>query len=112
MLFKLRYQGDETRERNVFVQELNLEWEVLGEQEKRDLAENLRAAAGGLKRIDEESWVKVAWEHVPDLVQSRAVYIRAGLAYVPSKEQVSMIVAEFTSRLDKALEVRGSGMAI
>jgi DNA primase large subunit len=55
--------------------------------------------------IEEESYFKVDWERVPELVESRRVFLKGGKAYVPGREQLSMVVAEFTQRLDKALEV-------
>jgi DNA primase large subunit len=87
---------------------LNLEWEIVGEEKGR-WSEELRAAAGGFlkgERFESESWFKVDWERVPELVEGRRVFLRAGKAYVPGREQMSMVVAEFTGRLDKALEVR------
>ena len=89
-----------------FVESLSLDWEVVSEEEKRDFGEELRAAGGGYpKRIEEESYFKVDWERVPELVESRRVFLKGGKAFVPGREQASMVVAEFTSKLDKALEV-------
>ncbi|TVY18277.1 putative DNA primase large subunit [Lachnellula arida] len=106
MLFRLRFQADDARERMAFVEGLNLDWETVGDEERREFAEELRAAGGGYpKRIEEESYFKVDWERVPELVESRRVFLKAGKAYVPGREQLSMVVAEFTSRLDKALEL-------
>jgi len=106
MLFRLRFQGDDLKERQAFVEGLNLDWETVGEAEKIEYAEQLKAAAGGfLKRLDEESWFKVDWERVPELVEGRKVFLKGGKAYVPVREQLSMVVAEFTKRLDKNLEV-------
>ena len=106
MLFRLRFQNDDLRERQMFVESLNLDWENVTEDEKREYAEELRAAGGGYpKRMDEETYFKVDWERVPELVENRRVLLKAGKAYVPSREQLSMVVAEFTNRLDKALEV-------
>ncbi|KAN0114462.1 DNA primase, large subunit [Hyaloscypha variabilis] len=105
-LFRLRFMDNDAKERQVFVEGLNLEWEVVGEEEKMRWSEELRAAAGGfVKRMEEESWFKVDWERVPELVEGRKVFLRAGKAYVPGREQMSMVVAEFTARLDKALEM-------
>ena len=88
------------------MESLSLDWEVVSEDEKREFAEELKAAGGGYpKRIEEESYFKVDWERVPELVESRRVFLRSGRAYVPGREQSSMVVAEFTSKLDKALEV-------
>jgi DNA primase large subunit len=108
MLFRLRFMDNDVKERQVFVEGLNLEWEVVGEEEKGRWSEELRAAAGGFlkgERFESESWFKVDWERVPELVEGRRVFLRAGKAYVPGREQMSMVVAEFTGRLDKALEV-------
>ena len=105
MLFRLRFQ-DDAKERMAFVESLNLDWEVVGEEEKREFAEELKAAGGGYpKRIEEESYFKVDWERVPELAEGRRVFLRGGRAYVPGREQSSMVVAEFTGRLDNALEV-------
>jgi DNA primase large subunit len=105
-LFRLRFQNDDARERQAFVESLNFDWETVGEQEKRELGPELVAAGGGsVKRMDDESWFKVDWERVPELVETRKVLLKAGKAYVPGREQLGMVVAEFTTRLDKALEV-------
>lgn len=108
MLFRLRFQTDDLRERRSFVESLNFDWETISDAEKQELGPELRAAAGidaKYVKMEEESWFKVDWERVPELVESRRVLLKRGKAYVPSKEQTSMVVAEFTSRLDKALEV-------
>ena len=106
MLFRLRFQGDDVRERMSFVESLSLDWEVVSEEEKREFGEELKAAGGGYpKRIEEESYFKVDWERVPELVESRRVFLKGGRAYVPGREQASMVVAEFTSKLDKVLQV-------
>ncbi|KAH8815954.1 eukaryotic and archaeal DNA primase, large subunit-domain-containing protein [Xylogone sp. PMI_703] len=106
MLFRLRFQDDDVRDRQAFVASLNLDWEPVTEEEKRECWEQLKAAAGGfLKRIDEESWFKVDWERVPELVEGRKVFLKAGKAYVPGRDQLSLVVTEFTTRLEKALEL-------
>jgi DNA primase large subunit len=105
-LFRLRFGSDDLRERQAFVQTLALDWEVVGEEERGVLSEELRAAGGGFpKRIEEENYFKVDWERVPGLVEDRRVLVRGGKAYVPGREQASIVIAEFTRRLDQALEV-------
>ncbi|CCU80180.1 DNA primase large subunit [Blumeria hordei DH14] len=104
MLFRLRIQSDDTKERQAFIDGLNFDWEIVGDEEKINLADYLRAAGGGFpKRIEDESYYKVDWERVPELVDTRRVFLRAGKAYVPGREQLSMVVTEFTSHLEKAL---------
>ena len=48
---------------------------------------------------------QVRWTRVPDLVEKRRVLLKQGWAYVPSKEQSSIVFHEFEAQLLKALEV-------
>ena len=111
-LFKLRFQSDHTTERDAFVKSLQFDWDMVSEEEKRELAVELVAATPGLRRVDEESWFKVDFERVPELVESRRVLLRRGRAYVPVREQLSMILAEFTARLDRGLVVRHTSLPL
>lgn len=105
LLFRLRLNDDTARDRNAFIHSLNIDWELVSEEERNKYSSELTAMSGFRKGTEEESWYKVNWERVPDLIESRRVFLRAGTAYVPSKELPSMVVAEFTKRLDRALEV-------
>jgi DNA primase large subunit len=88
------------------VETLNLDWETVSNEERAMYAPQLQAAGGGFpKNIEEESFFKVDWERVPELVENRKVFLKAGKAYVPGRDQSSMVAAEFTSQLDKALLV-------
>lgn len=106
MLFKFRFQQDDSRERRAFIDSLNLDWEPVSEEERNEIAESLVSSTPGLRRLDDETWYKVDWEKVPELVERRVVFLKKGHAYVPGREQLSMIMAEFTARLERALEVR------
>ncbi|KAF3000804.1 hypothetical protein E8E13_006128 [Curvularia kusanoi] len=106
MLFQLRFKDDDHIERQSFVRSLNLEWDEVQEAEKRELKDQLLAAAGGsIKNREEQEWFKVDWEKVPMLVEQRRVFVKRGKAYVPQREQMSLVVAEFTKKLDEALEL-------
>lgn len=105
MLFKLRFQQDDGSERRGFVESLSLDWNVVAEEEKRELGDSLMAATPGLRRLEDENWFKVNWTKVPELVEHRKVLVRKGKAYVPMREQPSMIMTEFTTRLEKGLEL-------
>lgn len=50
--------------------------------------------------------IQVRWTRVADLVSSRRVFIAGGFAYVPMKEQLSLVITEFVARLTKSLDVR------
>lgn len=106
MLFRLRLADEGPTEKNAFIQSVNLDCEQVTEDERNKYRNELAAVTGFKKgSTEEETWIKVDWERVPDLVESRRVFVKAGKAYVPSKEQASMVVAEFTKRLDRALDV-------
>ena len=106
-LFRIRFQDADARERQSFVGGLDVAWEGVDEEEKRALREDLLAATPGLKaaEVDGGGWCKVDWEKVPELVEQRKVLVRRGKAYVPGREQMSMVVGEFSDRLAVALEV-------
>ncbi|KAJ5508884.1 DNA primase large subunit eukaryotic/archaeal [Penicillium freii] len=105
MLFRFRFQQDDSREKRAFIDSLNLDWEPVGDFEKTEIAENLLSSTPGLRRLDDETWYKVDWEKVPELIERRSVFLKKGKAYVPGREQLSMIMAEFTARLERALEL-------
>jgi DNA primase large subunit len=104
-LFRLRYKMDDARERQEFVNSLDFSWETVGEKEKTELAEELKAATGTTRKGEEEGFFKVEWEKVPELVEQRRILLKRGMAYVPVREQMSLVLAEFSKRLDQALEV-------
>ncbi|KAI0814401.1 DNA primase, large subunit [Xylaria sp. FL0064] len=110
MLFRLRLNEAGFREKDEFIQSINLDCERVTEDERNKYRDELAAVAGFKKGTEEETWVKVDWERVPDLVESRRVFLKAGKAYVPSKEQSSMVIAEFTKRLDRALDLTARGL--
>lgn len=48
---------------------------------------------------------QVHWTRVAELVEKRRVFLSGGTAWVPMREQVTLVVAEFQSRLSRDLEV-------
>lgn len=106
MLFRLRMSEDRADERAAFIQSLNLDWEPVSDEERREYAAELVATSGHRKgQPEDQGWCKVDWLRVPDLVESRRVFLRGGKAYVPAREQTSMVIAEFTERLERSLEL-------
>lgn len=109
-LFRLRFQTENARERQDFVASLSLDWEAVSDQEKCILAQDLLNATPNLKKSDIEDggWFKVDFETVTELVEARRIFVKGGKAYVPSKEQMSIVLAGFHDRLEQGLEVRYS----
>ncbi|KAL8694418.1 MAG: hypothetical protein Q9218_000910 [Villophora microphyllina] len=106
-LFRLRFQSETARERHDFVASLDLEWEAVSEWEKRSLAQDLLNATPGLKisDIDEGAWFKVDFETISELVEARRIFVKGGKAFVPTKEQMSIVLADFHDRLNRGLEL-------
>ncbi len=75
--------------------------------EKNNLREELTGANPSLRKtFDSEMFYKVHWTKVSDLVGKRRVFLAKGQAYVPMTQQISLVLAEFNSRLEQALDVR------
>ena len=103
-LFKLRLQQDDTLEKKAFIESLAMSWETVSDEEKDLWLDELKAATRIMKD-DEERWFKVDWEKVPELVERRQVLLKRGTAYVHVREQVSMVVSEFSRTLESGLEL-------
>ncbi|KAK3112669.1 DNA primase subunit pri2 [Teratosphaeriaceae sp. CCFEE 6253] len=103
-LFKLRMQWDDTRERKAFIDSLSMSWETVSDAEKTQWRAELKAATN-LYHNEDESWFKVPWESVPDLVERRQCLLKRGTAYVHVREQTTLVVNEFSRQLDTGLEL-------
>ena len=76
-------------------------------EEKAKFEKELRTCTppGQLAKFPQERFYKVRWTRVPRLVESRRVFLKGGMAYVPSREQSSFIIQEFQSNLEDGLLV-------
>lgn len=110
MLFRIRFSTDDLADRSAFVNSLDIDWwHPVSDEERREYASELAAMATTFRKNgggnEDEGWFRVDWERVPDLVESRRVFLKAGKAFVPVREQASMVVTEFSTRLEKQLAV-------
>jgi hypothetical protein len=108
MLFKIRWDTDDRNERERFLNSLDLGMTPVSSEETEKKKAELLAAAGMRPKGDTtltEQYYKVHWTRVTDLVATRRVYLQGGYAYVPAREQSSIVFQEFSSRLERALEV-------
>nr|ASF90196.1 hypothetical protein SPAR05346 [Bartheletia paradoxa] len=121
MLFRLRFESDDGKEKQEFLDSLSFDWMPVSAEEKALYADELMAASGfsststskqalAVQTFKSEAFFKVPWTKVTDLVQRRRVFIKAGQAYVPTREQSSMVLAEFSTRLQKALEMTAKAL--
>ncbi|KAM3124659.1 hypothetical protein CJJ07_001384 [Candidozyma auris] len=128
-LFKIRYNMLQPKEQLEFAKLYSdkLMWEYISNEEKLELMDELVAASGPVIRTiltienagdanfsitseqlrhhirNKESFIKLPFEKVPNLVSSRQVYLRRGFAYIPSTLQVSLLSVVFSESLTSAL---------
>ncbi|KAI9607024.1 hypothetical protein KEM48_001626 [Puccinia striiformis f. sp. tritici PST-130] len=102
-LFRYRLETDDSAARTAFVSRLGLDWKDATPEET---IEARRVVTKDKKQPGEEGvYYKVRWTKVPDLVASRRVYLSGGYAFVATKDQSSIILQEFSTKLLQALEI-------
>ncbi|KAN0123794.1 DNA primase large subunit [Russula decolorans] len=107
-LFRIRYLDASELERRDFCKSRDFDWTQVDESEKTMYAPQLKAAVPDAD--DKEQYFKVKWTNVPDLVEKRRVFLKDGWAYVPSREQSSIVFQEFQTRLERALEMTAKAL--
>ncbi|THH14337.1 hypothetical protein EW146_g5968, partial [Bondarzewia mesenterica] len=112
-LLRVRYDTDGSSERKAFLSSRDFVWTLVDSKEKAMYASELEAATPGIKVVVDpsqdaaqstEDFYKVKWTRVPDLIERRRVFLKGGWAYVPGREQSSIVFQEFQTNLEKALE--------
>ncbi|CDS08326.1 hypothetical protein LRAMOSA02274 [Lichtheimia ramosa] len=118
-LFKYRFEQETLEEKKKFVAGLKLSWTPLDPEEKQRIRDKLEACAvwkaskanqSTRAIVDSETYFKVDFEKVPDLLSNRSVYIEGGVAYVPMSDQVSLVMDEFRRMLSAALEATAKAL--
>lgn len=109
-LFRVRFDNDDGEERETFLKSRNFEWVLVTNDEKNQYKSQLAATTMKGASVDTERYYKVKWTRVPDLVERRRVLLKAGFAYVPSREISSVAFQEFQTNLTKALEMTAKAL--
>lgn len=105
-LFRYKLETEHLAERDAFLRAQNFVWRTVTPDEQRRYREQLLASHPRLAAsIDSETFLQVPWYRVPELVERRRVFVHRGTAWIPTKEQSSLILAEFQARLHAQLEV-------
>ncbi|KZS99043.1 DNA primase large subunit [Sistotremastrum niveocremeum HHB9708] len=104
-LFRIRYELDDTQERETFLSTRDFGWKAVDEEEREKYSKELRNASSTTKEVPGERYYKVHWTKVPDLIEKRRVFLKEGYAYVPSREQSSIVFQAFQNHLNAALQM-------
>merc|ERR1719193_2295135 len=108
-LFRFRWRmlfKDNAHLVNQFMVACKLVYEPISPEEKENLGEDLiNGTSGGISghRVNDDDFYKVPWLEAMDLVRVRRVLVRAGFAYIPREEIMSLVVGVFRSQLSHNL---------
>ncbi|CDK26737.1 unnamed protein product [Kuraishia capsulata CBS 1993] len=126
-LFKIRFMSCSMSEQKEFTDRLSLPWEAVGDSTKRKLADKLYNACHGVIRnylvlnsggananisedhiksfFNQESFLKVPFEYIGDLIATKSVYLHLGFGYVPQVSVLSLLASEFQTSMTRDLLV-------
>lgn len=104
-LFRYRFNQLESKHKLEFLHRNNLQYEAISSKEKRDLQDKLVSSSYAVSGITLENhdFYKVPFQDALDLVRTRKVYLKAGYAYIPHQDIVTIVLNDFRTRLSKAL---------
>ncbi|KAM3962800.1 LOW QUALITY PROTEIN: DNA primase large subunit [Aphomia sociella] len=102
-LFKMRFMIMNTESVDTFFKLNNLCYINISDEEKNDILHHLRESTP-YPNVDNMKFYKVKFYEVLDLVKLRKVYLQGGYAFIPYKDFVSVLSAQFRMHL-KSLAV-------
>lgn len=104
-LFRYRFNDLDPRQKLEFLHRNNLQYETISIEEKNTLQKKLISSSHGVSgtKVEEQDFYKVPFQDALDLVRTRKVYLRAGYAYIPHQDIVTIVLNDFRTRLSKAL---------
>lgn len=104
-LFRYRFNQLDPKQKLEFLHRNNLQYDAISSKEKKDLQGKLVNSSYAVSGITVESndFYKVPFQDALDLVRTRKVYLKAGYAYIPHQDIVTIVLNDFRTRLSKAL---------
>ncbi|KAL4715213.1 hypothetical protein ACJJTC_012260 [Scirpophaga incertulas] len=103
-LFKMRFMTMSGEAIDVFFNLNNLSYTNISDEDKTSIITYLRESTP-YQNIDNMKFYKVKFFDVLDLVKSRKVFLKDGFAYIPHKDFVSVLSAQFRKHLRQSLAV-------
>ncbi|XP_008547743.1 DNA primase large subunit [Microplitis demolitor] len=83
----------------------NFTYKPISQEEKETLREELSCSISKSLVIDNIDFYKVPFSKVLDLVKTRRVYLKKGIAYTPQFELSSLFISQYRRHLTKAVEI-------
>ncbi|KOB78154.1 DNA primase large subunit [Operophtera brumata] len=103
-LFRMRFIIMRGEAVDAFFKLNNLRYTNISEEEQMEIISNLRESTAH-SNIDNMKFYKVKFYEVLDLVRARKVYLSGGYAYIPHKDFVSVLSAQYRTHLKQSLAV-------
>lgn len=104
-LFRYRFSALPSKFKTEFLHLNNLRYDTITTEEKMILKDKLVNSSYNISGItvEEQEIYKVPFQEALDLVRSRRVYLKAGYAYIPHQDIITIVLNDFRTRLSKAL---------
>lgn len=103
-LFKMRFIIMRGESVDTFFKLNNLCYTNITDEEKNKIIHHLRESTSH-QNIDDMKFYKVKFYEVLDLVKMRKVYLSGGYAYIPHKDFVSVLSAQYRTHLKQSLAI-------
>ena len=106
-LFKWRFLNNPPEDINGWLSANGLKYEAISKDEKEAILPKLVEMAKARREdgAEKQEHYKVPFEEVVDLIRQRRVYVRAGFAYVPQTDLVSIVATRVRAHLSKQLSL-------
>lgn len=106
-LFKWRFTHNPPEDMNHWLASNGLRYEAISREERDALRDKLVEMSKCRREefSEHQEYYKVRFEEVVDLIRQRRVYLRAGYAYVPQSDLVSIVATRVRAFLSKQLSM-------
>lgn len=106
-LFKMRFMTMKSDAIDSFFKLNNLCYTSISNEEKNEIMKYLRESTSyqNNQNIESFKFYKVKFYEVLDLVKARKVYLQGGYAYIPHKDFISVLSAQFRMHLRQSLAI-------
>ncbi|XP_041989248.1 DNA primase large subunit-like [Aricia agestis] len=106
-LFRLRFMNMKNEAADVFFKLNKLSYTNISEEEKDAIITHLRESTFIQlnQNIENFKFFKVKFYEVLDLVKARKVYLQGGFAFIPHRDFVSVLSAQFRTHLKQSLAI-------
>ncbi|KAM6916089.1 DNA primase large subunit [Xenentodon cancila] len=104
-LFRYRFNDLDSKQKLEFLRKNNLQYDTISDKEKEDLRAKLIKSSHGISgvTVENQDIYRVPFQDALDLVRTRKVYLKAGFAYIPHQDVVTIVLNDFRTRISKAL---------